>query len=426
MVQDGVILLALLLPTLILAVILLRGHAPGRLVRALLWRFRWANVMFVVLIAIAIGLGAGLIAQERGLRQGTAQAADKFDMIVSAPGSEVTMMLAAVYLQPTDVPLLDGATYAEIEGHERVSFAAPLGFGDSFEGAPVVGTTAEFVTYLTEDRVEGRLWQIYEEAVAGASVPLEIGDVFEPAHGHGEAAEEGAHGVEITVVGKMPRTGSPWDKSILVPIESVWEVHGLATGHAPERADQIGPPFDAEYFPGTPAAIVKPASLGAAYGLRSEFTRDKATMAFFPGAVLSNLYRIMGDVRQAMSLMATVTQILVAASVLLGLFILTRLFRRQTALLRALGAPPRFVVATIWSYAAILILVGAALGIVLGLVAASILSSVVSARTDILVTASLGWTEFHGIAAFVSLTTLLALLPALAVLRGAVTDGLRG
>ncbi|NVK58482.1 MAG: FtsX-like permease family protein, partial [Rhodobacteraceae bacterium] len=152
---------------------------------------------------------------------------------------------------------------------------------------------------------------------------------------------------------------------------------------------------------------------------------DSETMAFFPGTVLANLYRVMGDVRQAMSVMALVTQVLVAASVLLGLFILSRLFRRQVALLRALGAPSRFVFAVVWSFGAVLLLAGAGLGLLTGLGTAALLSQVVTARTGILVTAPLGWAEIHFLAGFVSVTLILSLLPAALVLRQPVVDGLR-
>jgi len=426
-VQDVLVVVAFLLPSILVGLILLRGFTPRPLVRALLWRFRWANVLFVALIAISVGMGIGLLAQERGLRHGTAKAAEKFDLVVTAPGSEITMMMAAVYLQPTDVGLIDGFTYEDISSHENVAIAAPLAFGDSFQGAPVVGTTADFVEHLANGEIEGRLWEATHEGIAGADVPLEIGSEFEPAHGVGDVVDEGAHaGAAIRVVGRMSRTGSPWDKAIMVPVESVWEVHGLANGHAPERIDQLGPPFDARFFPGTPAVIVRANELWANYALRSEFTRDRETMAFFPGAVLASLYNVMGDVRQAMSVMALVTQVLVAASVLLGLFILTRLFQRQLALLRALGSPRRFVLAVVWSYASVLLVAGALLGLLLGFVTAAILSQVVTARTDILVNASLGWSEIHLVAAFVGATTLFALIPALAILRQPIVAGLRG
>lgn len=428
LVQDLTIAVVLLVPILVIGAALLRGFRPAPLVAALLWRFRWANLMFVLLIAVSVGMGAGLIAQERGLRIGTAKAADKFDLVVTAPGSEMTMMMAAVFLQPSDVPLLDGKTYNAIANHPRVEIAAPIAFGDSFGESPVVGTIADFVTHLSDGHgdLEGRMFENSLEAVAGAAVPLQIGDVFTPAHGTGEMAEDAAHaGFELTVVGRMPRTGSPWDKAIMVPVESVWEVHGLANGHALEDGDRIGPPFVAELFPGTPAIIVRATELWANYALRSEFTRDAETMAFFPGTVLSNLYRVMGDVRQVMSVMTVVTQVLVAASVLLGLFILSRLFQRQLAMLRAVGAPGRFVMAVVWLYGVGLLVAGTMLGLVFGLVSAGMISQIVTQRTDILVEATLGWSEFHLALAFLSATSLLSLIPALVVLRRPIVENLR-
>ena len=109
-----------------------------------------------------------------------------------------------------------------------------------------------------------------------------------------------------------------------------------------------------------------------------------------------------------------------AASVLLGLFILTRLFRRQLAMLRALGAPRRFVMAVVWSYGASLLIAGTVLGLLVGLAAAAVLSHVVTLRTDILVAAQLGWSEVHLAAGFLAATSLLSLLPALLVLRQSV------
>lgn len=424
--QDLLILALLILPALAVGLLVLRGFRPFGLVGAMLWRFRWVNVLFVLLIAVSVGIGIGLLAQERGLRRGTAQAADKFDLVVAAPGSEMTMMLAAVYLQPSDVPLLDGETYNTVAGHPQVSVAAPLAFGDSFQGAPVIGTTEDFVRYLSDDRIEGQMFETSMQAIAGAGVPLDIGDRFTPAHGHGDAAENGAHtGFEIEVVGLMPRTGTPWDRSILVPVESVWEVHGLANGHAPEAGAQIGPPFDAAYFPGTPSIIVHAEELWANYALRSEFTREGETMAFFPGAVLAQLYGVMGDVRQAMSVMALATQALVAASVLAGLLILIRLFHRQLALLRALGAPSRFIFAVVWSYAATLLFAGAALGLCVGTVATQVISRILTERTDVLIRAPLGWPEIHFTAGFVLLASLLSLVPAATILRQPVISSLR-
>ncbi|HBD91041.1 MAG: hypothetical protein A2092_01775 [Rhodobacteraceae bacterium GWE1_64_9] len=422
--QDLLVALLLIAPGMAAGAVVLRGLAPGPLVRAMLRRFGWVNLLFVLLIAVSVGLGVGLVAQERGLRQGSARAAEKFDLIVAAPGSEVTAMLAAVYLQPSDMPLLTGAQYAEIASADGVDFAAPIAFGDSFGAAPVVGTTAAFVTHLAGPLAEGRMFATEAEAVVGAFVPLRTGDSFPPAHGHGPAAETDAHaGAGYTVTGRMAPTGSPWDRAILVPVEGVWAVHGLATGHAPGSV-QIGPPFDPGYMPGTPAVLVRATELWGNYALKSRFSRPDM-MAFFPGTVLAQLHGLMREVRAVMSLLAVMTQVLVTLSVLIGLMILVRLIARSLAVLRAIGAPARFVFAVVWSYSATLIASGALLGLGLGWAAARLLSAFVTARTDVLVRADLGWGELHLVAGFVSLTLILALLPAWAAIRRPLLSDLR-
>lgn len=421
-IQDLLLTLALIAPGLIAGAVVLRGLNALPLAGAMLRRFAWVNALFVLLIAVSVGIGVALLAQERGLRQGSAHAAEKFDLIVAAPGSEVTAMLAAVYLQPSDMALLTGAQYAEIAGTEGVALAAPIGFGDSHENSPVVGTTAEFVTHLAGTLAEGRIFQTESEAVAGAFADVRMGEEIIPAHGHGPAAEHDAHdGAHYTITGRMAPTGSPWDRAILVPIEGVWAVHGLANGHLPGDS-HIGPPFEPSLMPGTPAVLVRADELWGNYALRSRFTRDDM-MAFFPGTVLAQLHGLMGEVRSAMSLMAMLTQVLVTLSVLIGLMILVRLIARSLALLRAIGAPLRFVFAVVWSYSAALILSGAALGLIVGVIAARMIAQVVTQRTDVLVRATLGWPEIHQVAAFTSLTLVLALIPAwLAMRRPLMTD----
>jgi putative ABC transport system permease protein len=188
--------------------------------------------------------------------------------------------------------------------------------------------------------------------------------------------------------------------------------------------DQIGPPFDADFFPGTPAIIVQPKALWASYSLRAEFTNSDS-MGFFPGAVLARLYAVLGDMRQAMSVLSTVSLALVAISVLIGLMILIRLFQRQLATLRALGAPVRFVFAVVWSYAVCLLALGALLAGVFGQIATTVLSHILTQRSDIVIQAPLGWTEAHMIAGFITLASFAALLPAWRTRHQSIVSALR-
>ena len=400
---------------------------PLALVLATMRRYRTAFLLFTLLVACAVAMGVAISAGERALRSGSARAADKFDLVVGAPGSRTDLVLAAIYLKPGTVPLLDGPTAATVLNDSRIKIAAPIGFGDHFKGAPVVGTVAAFVEYLSGGLAEGRMFASPQEAVAGANAPVKIGESFRPQHGADEPADgddpEHEHPVDIKVVGRMKPTGTPWDHALTIPIELVWAVHGLPNGHASGES-RIGPPFDAARLPGLPAIVVKPASINDAYGLRGLF-KTNASMAFFPAEVLVEFYAAMGDVRSLMSTFAMIAEALVILAVLAALAALFALNRRQFLTLRVMGAPRAFIGLTIWIYVFTIVLGGALLGMALGYGAAATLSAYVTAQTGVSLTATLGAPEFLGVAGFVLGGAILAILPSLIAAQAKIDDALK-
>lgn len=73
---------------------------PWPVVLADLRALRWVAWIAPLLVAIAVSVGVALSAQERGLRQATAQAASDFDLLIGAPGSQTQLVLTTVYLNP--------------------------------------------------------------------------------------------------------------------------------------------------------------------------------------------------------------------------------------------------------------------------------------------------------------------------------------
>lgn len=433
--EDALMAAALLAIPALCGLVVLWGYRPWVMIRALMRRAAGTSVLFVALMAVSLALGLILTAQERALRQASASATDPFDVMVTAPGSEVTALLATVFLQPSDIPLLTGAQMAEIAATDGVRLAAPLGFGDSIDGLPIVGTTADFVTHLSGELAEGRVFQSRGEVVVGALAPFSPGTELEPAHGVGAGAEDHAHeGQHLLVVGRMAPTGGAWDRSVVAPIETLWEMHGLPDGHplpaSPEGdhdrhhghdqghidARPIGPPWLPELLPGVPAMVIDTGQLAAAYAIRSALSRPDM-MAFFPGALLSQLHGVLGDVRSALSILAIAAQALVTIAVLGALTLVMALFAGQFALLRDMGAPTRFVLAVAWGFAAMMILAGTLGGIALALIGLSVASDILSGRLGLAIHASLGWPEVHMIAGFVCLMLLAALMPAWRQLR---------
>lgn len=416
---------------------------PWPLVAADLRQHRVGAVAIVLLVALAVALGVAVSAQERALRQGSAQAADKFDLIVGAPGSETQLVLSAVYLQAAAIPLLPPSVLADLTNDPSVKLASPIGVGDSHDGHPVVGVVPAFVSHLAGGApAEGRAFEQLDEVVVGSAVDLQLGDSFHPTHGMIAIDDdhEDHHEFSYRVVGRLPPLGNPWDRAIVGPIEAVWWMHSLPLGHAiddaklyPDGADAapdwravpLGPPWDRAELTGVPAIVVQPDSFAAAYQLRGAYRSREGSVAVFPAEVLIQLYGLLGDVRDLLAVISVLTQVLVIGAVLLAVLASLAQRRRLIAVLRALGASRRFVFATVWLSVALMLATASLLGLGLGYVAALALSRVFAAETSITLPVSLAAPELMLVLAIVVIGLLLATIPAALTYRGSVSAGLR-
>ncbi len=346
---------------------------PLPILIAELRRSRFALLMMVLLVAISVAFGVAVSAVERGFRQGSAAAADAFDLVIGASGSPSQLVLSAVYLEASALPLMKRDVLARLDAEKGIAWYSPIGFGDRYRASPVVGVAAPFVTLGgRRPLAAGRVFTAPMEAVVGADVELALGSTFAPHHGlpfgrlrsnSAESTKDEHAGSLYTVVGRLPRQGSVWDRAILVPIESVWLVHGFGSGHADEKA-ALGPPWTGS-GPGVPAVVVKPRAVADAYTLRGRY-RSEGTIAVFPAEVLTDLYRTLGEGRALLGAMAIATQALVMAAVFLALAASLAGRRRMLAVLRALGAPRGFVFLSVWIHGAAIVVAGAVLGLALG------------------------------------------------------------
>lgn len=398
---------------------------------------RTGVVAIVLLVALAIALGIAVSAQERAVREGSIAAARPFDLLIGAPGSETQLLLSTVYLQPAAIGLVPGGILAELEHDPGVAAASPIGFGDNYQGHPIVGVTPAFVGHLAGGALaQGRVFARLDEAVAGAGVEVALGAELHAMHGQVHVEEEAEHDeLAYRVVGRLPRLGSPWDGAIVVPIEAVWWTHSLPVGHEPaenvghDHADvaaiPIGPPWvEAELSP-APAIAVRPKSFAAAYELRQRYRARDETMAIFPAEVLVQLHRMLGNLRDLLAAISVMTQTLVIAAVLLAVLASLSQRRRLIAVLRALGASRGFVFATVWLAVAAMLVAAALLGTVLGWLGAVLLSRLLSGESGVALAVGLSSDELALTAAIVAIGLLLATIPALLSYRGSVSSALR-
>ena len=414
-----------------------------RFILADLRRYKAGALAVIVLIALSVALSVTVTLQERAVRLGSARAADKFDLLVGAAGSETQLALSAVFLQPSPLPLMSGGVLAKLSEDPRVEFAAPVGFGDSADGHPVVGTTTRLVSALSPVLSEGRLFARLGDAVVGSDVPKRLGTQIKPMHG---TAEEGGHThtqIAYRVTGRMAATGTAWDRAILVPIRAVWQLHGMtpheehdpmeeateAEDHAHDQEAHVesDAPVD-EHFdadtPDVPAVLVKPKTVADAYRLRQDY-RGETTLAVFPGEVLTRLYATLGDARSLLLAIATGTQAIVAAAVLLVAIMHIGTRQRQIGALRALGAPRRSIVVIVSGELFVLFLAGFGLGILIGQIAARFISAALTATTAVRMPVEFAREDIFLAAWFVALMMVIAIVPALFSLRTSPARALR-
>ncbi len=419
-----------------------------RFILADLNRFKAGAFAVVILIALSVALSVTVTLQERAVRLGSARAAEKFDLLVGAAGSETQLALSAVFLQPSPLPLMSGSVLAKLSDDPRVDFAAPVGFGDSADGHPVVGTTSRLIAALSPALAEGSTFAHLGDAVIGADVPKRIGAEIKPMHG---GADEGGHThteIVYKVTGRMAPTGTAWDRAILVPIRAVWQLHGMAAHdtHEHDHADEtpgaaeagdhaheheahveadgaIDEHFDAE-TPGIPAVLVKPGTIADAYRLRQEY-RSETTLAVFPAEVLTHLYATLGDARGLLLAIAIGTQVIVIAAVLLVTIMHVGARQRQIGALRAFGAPRHAVVAIVWGELFLLFLAGFAAGLLIGYATAHLISASLTATTAIRMPVEFAREDLSLALWFVVLAVFVSILPALSTLRLSPARALR-
>lgn len=207
---------------------------------AIVWKSMRQRMLATTLTALSIALGVGLVVLILMLREEVEQSFSQrsvgYEMLVGAKGSPLQLVLNTIYGLGAPVGNIPYEYYERIAEDRMVRLAVPVTVGDNYRGFRVIGTVPSFFsefTYLEDQKFEiaqGSVFQNDYEAVVGARAAreagLKVGDTFTPAHG--VSAEEGGEVHEeakTKVVGIMRETGTPMDRGIYVPLETIWKIH---------------------------------------------------------------------------------------------------------------------------------------------------------------------------------------------------------
>ena len=413
------------------------------------WNRRGTLALVMLSIALATALLLGLERLRSDIRDSFMQSVSGTDLIVGARTGPVQLMLYAVFRVGSATHHITMDSVRAVAAHRAVAWTVPITLGDSHRGHPVLGTTADYFRHfaygdrqplvLAQGRAfAGTLDGLYE-AVLGAEVADRLGYRLGQhiALSHGMVAGPGKHADHadhadkpFTVVGVLARTGTPVDRTVHVSLQAIEAIHLDWAGGAPLPGLVIAPEharkFDLEPKQVT-AVLVGLKNRVAVFNVQ-RYVADHAAeplLAVLPGVALDELWAVVGLGERALlaisGLVALVSLASLVAVVLAGL----NERRRELAVLRAVGAGPRHLLALLATEGVLVTLAGALLGAVAAALAVLAAAPWVQQRLGITLQATVPTPEQWALFGAVLVAGMLAsLVPGWRAYRLSLADGL--
>jgi putative ABC transport system permease protein len=361
-------------------------------------RHRLSTAITALSTALATGLVMAVFAVSQQARLAFAGGDLGFDAVLGARGSQVQLVLNAVFHLETSPGNVPWSLYQELREDPRVEMALPYAVGDSYRGHRVVGTTTELFTEVLDAEERPLALQPgsrpfdagRREAVLGSRVARETGlrpgSHFQPSHGVEEnPIEEHVHEEEYVVVGVLEPTGTPTDRVVWIPLEGVWRMDGhRLRGGGEEYTPEDGVAIPDEHKE-LSAVLLRLTSPQAGFSLANQVNRmgKEATLAWPVGATMAQLFDKLGWMARLLELVAYLVVVVAAGSILASLYNTMNERQREFAVLRSLGARRATVFTVIVLEAEAVALLGCAGGyLVFGLILAGA-ASLVRERTGV-------------------------------------------
>lgn len=408
-------------------------------------RSLWARKITAILTIVSIAAAILLFVAVENLRQGARTSFERTisdtDVIVGARSSPINLVLFSVFQIGDPTNNVTWETYEDIKTRKDVAWAVPISLGDSHRGFRVVGTSPDYFQYYKyadSQSIAFRDGEVFDDlfdVVIGAQVARELeyetGQKLTLAHGLGGTSFVNHDDLPFTITGVLKPTGTPVDRSVYVSLSAIEAIHAGWLSGTPTPRSRLNTPEKLRTKTLTPESITA-IFVGATSRVRSlGLQRDLNTyaaeplQAVIPGVALSQLWNVVSVVERALALVSG----FVIAVGLIGILtsILTSLNerRREMAILRAMGARGRHIIALLVSEAALLAFIGSVLGLTLLYGLLWVFRPVLEARFNMSALRMLPGQFDLAVVVFVTVVAaILGLIPALIALKRSLSDGL--
>ncbi|MEM6679357.1 MAG: ABC transporter permease [Pseudomonadota bacterium] len=400
---------------------------------------RWMTVALTVFAtALSVALFLGVEKTRSGARASFADTVSGVDLIVGARSGSVQLLLYSVFRIGSATNTVSWQSYQDIAAMEGVAWSVPLTLGDSHRGFRVLGTTkAYFDRYKYRGGrslrlAAGERFEDVFDAVLGADVAATLGYTLgqEIVVAHGLASFALHEDRPFRVSGILEKTGTPVDRTVHIGLKGYEAIHlGWQSGaRMPGFSVSAEAVRSMDLTPKTvTAALVGIESRLAILRLQRAINTypEEPLLAILPGVALQELWGLVGVAETALagvSLMVVATALLgMAAMIMAGL----NERRREMAILRAVGARPRVIIAMLVLEAALISIAGALCGLALLYVGLLVMQPWLDATYGLFIAITPpGPEELAILSAIVGAGTLVGLFPALRAYRLSLADGM--
>ncbi|HET7836079.1 MAG TPA: FtsX-like permease family protein [Variovorax sp.] len=342
------------------------------------WNRRFTLALTVLSIALSTFLLLGVERIRTELRENFSSSVSGTDLIVGARTGSTQLLLYSVFRIGAATNNLQWKSVQALAAHPGVAWVVPVSLGDSHRGFSVLATTpAYFERFRYGNRQplrlrEGKPFAELFDAVVGAEVAdslgYRVGQQITLAHGSGELDVSDHADKPFTVVGVLARTGTPVDRTVHIGLEAMEAIHLEWVGGAPMPGLKI-PAEQVRKFDLTPktvtAVLVGLKNRAAVFAVQRWVSTygGEPLMAILPGVALDELWRVVGVGENALLLMSALVALVSLAGLVSVVMAGLNERRRELAVLRAVGASLRHVLALLALEGALVTLLGVLLGV---------------------------------------------------------------
>ena len=264
------------------------------------------------------------------ISEGIIRTASSFDIIIGPSGSSTQLAMNTMFF--TDKPLgtIPYALVEEIQNSGLASAVVPFSMGDSYNDAPIVGTTPALLE--GKSLSSGEMFANVCEAVVGYDVAkkynLHVGSSLITSHGLSGSGSDHAES-PLTVTGILSRTHTAYDNAVFTPCETIWALHD----HEDEHEESGEHDEDKTVC----AVLVRSKSIADYSALTAAYSDNSDYLVINPNTVLR-------EVLENVDMSRRIVYILCAVILIMNVFVITLIAllsaydsRSEISLMRLIG-----------------------------------------------------------------------------------------